>query len=45
MQQSPHGQPTALSLLLLRDGLPAVTDAEGCFRQAIEVARRQDALS
>jgi predicted ATPase/DNA-binding winged helix-turn-helix (wHTH) protein len=32
-------------LLLLRGGPPAVADAEGCFRQALDVARRQDAPS
>src|SRR2546427_685408 len=30
---------------LLRGAPSAVTDAEGCFQQALEVARRQDALS
>jgi predicted ATPase/DNA-binding winged helix-turn-helix (wHTH) protein len=32
-------------LLLLRDSPSAAAEAEGCFRQALDVARRQDALS
>jgi predicted ATPase/DNA-binding winged helix-turn-helix (wHTH) protein len=32
-------------LLLLHGGPTAVADAEGCFRQALDVARRQDAPS